>query len=237
MTGQDPCAWHIHGLLDINTTLDVSPVGRHERDEIGKSEEELRAYREAVMASGRKFDGLDPITIDDLGGPVWAFRRIQPEKPGNPAALSLGRKPAVSPACKAVLEQADLGAVDFHRIEVLNMPRNAAVWPELYVMHVRNAKQSIDVKAQLAAGCIIDANAGREAQYGKPFPPMLRFGDPRKLTLLKNALEGPDLWRETQLSSGHRQNLFMSTRLRDLLDAAGMLKPWGVRRAPIVPAA
>lgn len=105
------------------------------------------------MRLGAKYNGFEPITHEDIGGPTWSFRRLQPVNLGDPpAAMSLGLKPGVSPQCRDVLEQADLGAVDFFQIEVLDIRQKEVIWPELYVLHVRNAKYSIDVEKEVTAG-------------------------------------------------------------------------------------
>lgn len=58
---------------------------------------------------------------DDIGGPTWAVRRLNPKNRDPLPAMNLGNKPVVTPECRVVMEQADLGKVDFDRIEVLDI--------------------------------------------------------------------------------------------------------------------
>lgn len=227
MTEATHAAWHAQGLLDINTTLDVSPVGWQERDEIGLSDEEKQEHWRKLMRLGAKHNGFEPITHENVGGPTWSFRRLQPPKLRDPpAAMSLGGKPVVSPQCRDVLEQADLGEVDVFQIEVLDIRRKEVTWPERYVLHIRNAKYSIDIDKEVAAGNVV--NGGTKVDL------FHIFAD-RSVSLGKAAQDGRDLWLEGGLANIHRTNMFMSQRLHDLLENADMLKPWGVNRASIDP--
>lgn len=139
--------------------------------------------------------------------------------------MNLGNNPVVTPECRAVMEQADLGEVDFHRIEVLDIKRREVMWPELYVLHVRNGKEALDLKAEMAAGNVQKRGGKIKTRY--------MVFQKKTLTLAKTALQGPDIWRETRLSECHPHNYFMSDRLRILLHDAGMLKPWGVKKTPL----
>ncbi|MEM9755556.1 MAG: hypothetical protein AAF914_06165 [Pseudomonadota bacterium] len=225
--------WHIRDFLDINRTLDVWPVGRHDRDVVGLTKEQRFEKTMNDMRLSARFDALDPISVTDIGGPVWAFRRERPRNLKARPAMSIGGYPVVTPTCRAVLEQSDLGQVDFHRIEVLDINRKEVVWPELYVLHIRNAKHSIDMDAAIADGTLRDGAANLRTRDKKPLPPLWVVRADRTLTLQSSALEGPDLWRETQLHSGLRTNLYMSESLRTLLDEAGMAKAWGLARVAV----
>lgn len=234
MPQEDPQIWHARDMVNINRTLDVSPIGWHERDKEGMSEAQKEELSHQIRLSGQAFNGYDPITIDMLGGPVWAFRRhqVKSEMVLKPL-LSLGQKPAVSPACREILEQVDLGDTDFLPIKVLDIPREREIFPELYILHVRNAKQSLDVERELA-----DRNLKEIPPLpGFPKLPMgqrFRFAEEGKARLSKSSLEGPDIWRESQATSSFRNNLFVSGRLYDLLKGAGMHKPWGFQPVELV---
>jgi len=147
-----------------------------------------------------------------------------------PNFMNLGGRPAVNAACKAVLEEADLGAINFHPIRILNAGRKSEPWPEeVYVVNVGNTKMSLAIEEGLTSKEIWESGTVGIQRS----PDKIRYsGYPTKsVPLTPAALEGPDIWMESKLARG---NLFISDRLAKLLKAAKMTGGWGLKECPIV---
>ncbi|CAN0328573.1 unnamed protein product, partial [Chrysoparadoxa australica] len=128
-------------------------VGQHAREYPGLTDAQAQARRDTFGASDKKYYDGELVTIEELGGPLWAWRRMHPSGPTAPPFMDLGAKAAVNAACKAVLEEANLGAVRFHPIRILNGGRKSEPWPEdIYVMSVGNAKQALAIEHGLENG-------------------------------------------------------------------------------------
>lgn len=215
--------WHARDILAVDKILDVRPIGWHWQDEVGLSDAEMEAQGDAVRLSSRKFWGFDPITVADVRGSKWGFNKAQSKTDVIPKPImSLGDYPAVTPECREVLEQADLGETDFLKIEVWDIPRKSLVFPELFLLHVRNAKQSLDIEGEVKRG-IIRENPGLAGSFS--------IGPGKTPSVLPSALEGPDLWRESAVVQSRGNSFFLSDRLRDLLRKAKMDKAWTLREA------
>lgn len=218
--------WHARDILTAATILDVRPIGWGWQDEVGLSEAEDKALGDQIRSAKRKFWGFDPITVEDVRGAKWSFNKAQSKTDIIPKPImSLGSYPAVTPECREVLEQADLGGTDFLQIEVWDIPRKHLIFPELYLLHVRNSKQSFDIESEVKRGVIRESR--RHAG--------LFFMDVSKTpSVLPSALNGPDLWRESQVSQTHGNSFFMSDRLRELLRKAKMDKVWALHKAEVL---
>ena len=223
-------AWRVCTHGNINRTLDVSVVGRHEQDFAKLSKDEAQARRSAFLRMGRRFEHGELVTLEELGGSLWAWRRMNARGDKAPNFMNLGGKPAVNAACKAVLEEADLGAINFHPIRILNAGRKSEPWPEeIYVVNVGNTKMSLAIEEGLASNVLSDSSIP-----GIDIPPEdLHFSaSPRvAVPLTTEALDGPDIWMEPKMMGG---NLFISDRLAKLLKAAKMTGGWGLKECPIV---
>jgi len=223
-------AWRVSTHGNINRTLDVTPIGLHERDFEGLSLEEASARRKAFLSAGRRFERGELVSIDEIGGSVWAWRRMNAKGEKAPNFMELGFVPAVNAACKAVLEEADLGAINFHPIRILNAGRKSEPWPEeIYVVNVGNTKMSLAIEEGLASNVLSDSSIP-----GIDIPPEdLHFSaSPRvAVPLTTEALDGPDIWMEPKMMGG---NLFISDRLAKLLKTAKMTGGWGLKECPIV---
>ena len=215
---------------DINRTLDVSVVGRHEQDYAKLSKEEAQVRRSAFLDRGRRFERGELVTLEELGGPLWAWRRMKARGDKAPNFMNLGGKPAVNAACKAVLEQADLGAINFHPLRILNAGRKSEPWPEeIYVVNVGNTKDSLAIEEGLASKVI--RVSGIPGIQRSPDQIRYRGYTTKPVPLTPEALERPDIWIESKLAGG---NLFISDRLAKLLKAAKMTGGWGLKECPIV---
>ena len=223
-------AWRVCTYGDINRTLDVSIVGRHEQDYVKLSEDEAQARQSAFLKMGRRFEQGELVTLEELGGSLWAWRRMNARGDKAPNFMNLGGKPAVNAACKAVMEEANLGAINFHPIRILNAGRKSEPWPEeIYVVNVGNTKMSLAIEEGLASNVLNDSSIP-----GIDIPPEdLHFSaSPRvAVPLTTEALDGPDIWMEPKMMGG---NLFISDRLAKLLKAAKMTGGWGLKECPIV---
>ena len=225
MSKQETRVWHARNVLNINRTLDVRPIGWHERDQEGFNNAQKNALSKEIRESTAKFRGFEPIQIEDVGGPIWAFRRAQSKTDVIPKpAMSLGGFLVVTPECREVLEKVDLGETDFLDLGVMDVPRERVVFPELYLMHVRNAKQSLDIQSEITAG-VVSENPGLPRSYGI---------NPQKTpSVSKVALDGPDIWRENQLSQSFGNTIFLSSQLKKLLTITKMNVPWGLQKSEI----
>ncbi len=218
--------WHARDILTVATILDVRPIGWGWQDEVGLSEAEDKALGDQIRSARRKFWGFDPITVEDVRGAKWSFNKAQSKTDVIPKPImSLGSYPAVTPECREVLEQADLGETDFLQIEVWDIPRKHLIFPELYLLHVRNAKQSLDIEGEVERGMM------REIPR---LPDVFAIGTRKTPSVLSSALEGPDLWRESQVSQTHGNSFFLSDHLRELLRKAKMDKAWALHRAEVL---
>jgi len=223
-------AWRVSTYGDIDRTLDVRVVGRHEQDYAKLSKDEARARRSAFQNMNRRFEHGELVTQEELGGSLWAWRRMNARGDKAPNFMNLGGKPAVNAACKAVLEEADLGAINFHPIRILNAGRKSEPWPEeIYVVNVGNAKMSLAIEDGLRTG-----NLQEVWVPGFELPPekmIYNLAGKDIASLTVDALDGPDIWMEPKLSRG---NLFISDRLAKFLKAAKMTGGWGLKECPIV---
>ncbi len=218
--------WHARDILTAATILDVRPIGWGWQDEVGLSEAEMKAQGNAVRLSSRKFWGFDPITVEDVRGAKWSFNKAQSKTDVIPKPImSLGSYPAVTPECREVLEQADLGETDFLQIEVWDIPRKTLIFPELYLLHVRNAKQSLDIEGEVERG-IIRENPGLAGSFS--------IGPGKTPSILPSALDGPDLWRESLVVQSRGNSFFLSDHLRELLRKAKMDKAWALHKAEVL---
>ncbi len=223
-------AWRVCTHGNISRTLDVTPIGLHERDFEGLSLEEASARRKAFLSAGSRFERGELVSIDEIGGSVWAWRRMNAKGDKAPNFMELGFVPAVNAACKAVLEEADLGAINFHPIRILNAGRKSEPWPEeIYVVNVGNAKHSLAIEDGLRIGNLREV--GVPGFEPPPEKLQYRLAGKRIASLTTDALDGPDIWMEPKLSRG---NLFISDRLAKFLKAAKMTGGWGLKECPIV---
>lgn len=224
-----PKAWRVGTYANVNKALDVRAIGRHEQDYAKLSEDEAQARRTAFLDVGRRFERGELVTLDEMGGPVWAWRRMNAKGDKAPNFMSLGGIPAVNAACKAVMEQADQGAINFHPIRILNAGRKSEPWPEeIYVVNVGNAKEALAIDVGLADGRMRDSSI---PGFETP-PELLRYSVhycvPVPLTTA--ALGGPDIWMEPKMLSG---GLFISDRLAKLLKDTKMAGGWGLTECSI----
>jgi len=223
-------AWRVSTHGNINRTLDVTPIGLHERDFEGLSLEEASVRRKAFLSAGHRFERGGLVSIDEIGGSVWAWRRMNAKGDKAPHFMGLGFVPAVNAACKAVLEEADLGAINFHPIRILNAGRKSEPWPEeIYVVNVGNTKDSLAIEEGLASKVI--RVSGIPGIQRSPDQIRYRGYTTKPVPLTPEALERPDIWIESKLAGG---NLFISDRLGKLLKAAKMTGGWGLKECPIV---
>lgn len=222
-------AWRVGRYGDINRTLDVCAIGRHEQDYEKLSEDEATTERRGFMAMDWRYERGELVTLAEMGGPQWAWRRMNATGDAAPSFMNLGGYAAVNAACKAVLEQADLGAINFHPIRIVNAGRKSEPWPEeIYVVNVGNAKMSLAIEEGLLTGNLREVRVpGFELPPGK-----MKYNLAGKdiTSLTADALDGPDIWIEPKLSRG---NLFISDRLAKLLKAVKMTGGWGLKECPI----
>ncbi len=223
--------WRVSSYGDVNRALDVWPIGMHDRDFESMSLEEASAKRQAFLDAGNRFGRGELVSIDDLGGPVWAWRRSNAKGDKAPNFMNLGGRPAVNAACKAVMEQADLGAINFHPIRILNAGRKSEPWPEeIYVVNVGNAKEALAIDVGLADGTV-------RGTYVPGFeipPEAVRYSVEPSISapLTTAALDGPDIWMDPKMSRG---GLFISDRLAKLLRDAKMAGGWGLKECSVHP--
>lgn len=222
--------WRVSSYGNVNRALDVWPIGMHDRDFEGMSLEEASAKRHAFLDAGNRFGRGELVSIDDLGGPVWAWRRSNAKGDKAPNFMNLGGHPAANAACKAVMEQADLGAINFHPIRILNAGRKSEPWPEeIYVVNVGNAKEALAIDVGLGDGRMRDSSS---PGFETP-PELLRYSvEPSfPVPLTTAALGGPDIWMDPKMLSG---GLFISDRLAKLLKDAKMAGGWGLKECSIL---
>lgn len=223
-------AWRVGRYGDINRTLDVTPIGLHDQDFEGLTNEEASARRKSFLRAGSRFERGELVSIDEIGGPLWAWRRMNAKGEKAPNFMELGFVPAVNAACKAVMEKANLGAINFHPIRILNAGRKSEPWPEeVFVVNVGNTKESLAIEEGLASKEIWESGTVGIQRS----PDKIRYsGYPTKpVPLTPEALEGPDIWMESKLSRG---NLFISDHLAKLLKAAKMTGGWGLKECPVL---
>ncbi len=223
-------AWRVGTCADVNKALDIRAIGRHKQDYANLSEDEAQARRSAFLDVGRRFERGELVSIDEMGGPVWAWRRMNAKGDKAPNFMNLGGKPAVNAVCKAVMEQADLGAINFHPIRILNAGRKSEPWPEeIYVINVGNAKEALAIDVGLADGTV-------RGTYVPGFeipPEAVRYSVEPSISapLTTAALDCPDIWMDPKMSRG---GLFISDRLAKLLKGAKMAGGWGLKECTIV---
>ena len=148
-------AWNAD-IFSINAPLHIAPVGFHAADEKLLDADAFAALKERRKQIHKWFEGFEPLTEDMRPGPVFAQSTLDHAVPvpNAPPPVMSATYSAVNAACRALLEQYDLGATEFYPITVLNAARTEPVWPEIYLMHVRNRKASIDIAARVADGTV-----------------------------------------------------------------------------------
>ena len=232
-------AWN-PDIFSINAPLYIAPVGHLDADEERLNEDELAALRERQRQLNDWFEGFEPLTEDMRPGSVfaqypWDYSKPMPKTP--PPVMSATYS-AVNAACRALLEQYDLGATEFYPITVLNIAQTEPIWPEIYLMHVRNRKASIDIAARVADGTVSRDDVSAEVKmfcdkHGIEPPVFYEVPSNKTATLECCALEGPDIWFEDKVGAFNRSNLYISDRLKSALETAGMTPAWRLKEAPI----
>ena len=200
-------AWNAD-IFSINARLSIAPVGLHIADEKRLDAEAVAALKERRHQLRKWFEGFEPLTEDRRPGPVFAQSTLDyaVPVPKAPPPVMSATFSAVNGDCRALLEQHDLGATEFYPITVLNAARTEPVWPEIYLMHVRNRKASIDIAARVADGTVSRDEVSAEAKVlfdkiGKEPPVFYEVPSNKTVTLERTALEGPDIWFEDKVGA------------------------------------
>ncbi len=243
------CAWRAD-IFGIDTGCYITVVGWHEADEAGLSQDELSDLNAKRKDARERFSGFEPIPPDLVPGPIFSvsnktyytgdgrLKNRGDSVPKTPPPITRIPFPAVTADCKAVLERHDLGATEFYPITVLNAERTEPFWPEVYLMHVRNQKSTIDIEKSIAEGSVREHYPGerfRQAflKHGLEVPEWYKLVDGETITLETNALEGPDLWFEAVDGKMTDENLYISDALKRDLERKGMIDAWRVTEARI----
>ncbi|WP_323019425.1 imm11 family protein [Pararhodobacter sp.] len=214
-------AWFVNGIQTTLGAKNVTMIGLDPEDKRGKSEDDIKAVaRRYLMGTYALQDGY---RVDHDGMEAvfrWGTGTKVPEGDTPPPFMSMNSIPGVSAETKALLEQFDLGETYFRPIRILDRNRKYELWDQDYfVLNVCNRRRWVDMSNP-------DLPAFRPRPTPNTNPPAYRIGNPEKITVSAEALNGPDLWKDICV----KDSLFVSPRLAKALKAAQLDKGWRLKK-------
>jgi hypothetical protein len=173
-----------------------------------------------VADANKRNEQGEPLTSDFFPTEVFADYKDKKEKRQPDLFMAAGAW-TVSAACAAVLRQFDLGAGNLYPIKLFQHDRKTPVDGEYFCLNFGARKTAV----------LTD----QSPRIGKPYPNHDIWQPPggmqdNDIAVSEEALEGPDLWIDTQMRSA----FFVSDALAQALRVAKVSRPFKLRKCVVI---